>query len=60
MSTVYSRLAQALKNDWRAKARKEQLAPVGDWAIWLLLADVPSARPGPLQSISVRLRTVGA
>ena len=26
------------RNDWRAKARPEQLAPDGDWSIWILLA----------------------
>jgi phage terminase large subunit-like protein len=36
--SLYARLADALKNDWRSKARKEQLAPPGDdWSIWLML-----------------------
>ena len=35
--SIYARFADALKNDWRAKARKEQLAPEGDWTIWLML-----------------------
>src|ERR1700694_5467469 len=35
--SIYARFADALKNDWRAKARKEQLAPEGHWAIWLML-----------------------
>jgi phage terminase large subunit-like protein len=36
--SISRRLAEALQNDWRAKARPEQLAPAGDWSIWLLLA----------------------
>jgi phage terminase large subunit-like protein len=36
-ASIYCRLADALQNDWRAKARPEQLAPDGDWAIWLML-----------------------
>lgn len=38
MPSIYGRLADALQNDWKAKARPEQLAPGGDWSIWLLLA----------------------
>src|ERR1700730_5739980 len=37
MPSIYGRLADALQNDWKAKARPEQLAPEGDWSIWLLL-----------------------
>jgi phage terminase large subunit-like protein len=36
--TVYARLADALKNDWLAHARGEQLPPPGDWTIWIYLA----------------------
>ena len=39
MLSIYGRLADALQNDWKAKARPEQLAPEGDdWSIWLYLA----------------------
>src|ERR1700720_1187208 len=38
MLSIYGRLADALQNDWKAKARPEQLAPEGDWSIWLLMA----------------------
>ena len=39
MPSIYGRLADALQNDWKAKARPEQLAPEGDdWSIWLYLA----------------------
>ena len=31
-------IADAMRNDWRAKARPEQLPPDGDWSIWILLA----------------------
>ena len=35
----FSRLADALGNTWRAKARPEQLAPIGTWwAVWLILS----------------------
>src|SRR5690242_4076735 len=38
-SSLASKLADALADGgWRARARKEQLAPAGDWYIWLLLA----------------------
>lgn len=30
--------AEALQHEWRFWARQAQLAPVGDWTIWLLLA----------------------
>jgi len=36
--SIYAKLVDALQNDWRAKARPEQLAPAGDWSIWLYLA----------------------
>jgi predicted phage terminase large subunit-like protein len=37
--SLASRLADALADGgWRARARKEQLAPMGEWRIWLLLA----------------------
>ena len=41
--SLRSSLATVLANTladggWRARARKEQLAPAGDWFIWLLLA----------------------
>ncbi|MEW6630318.1 MAG: terminase family protein [Pseudomonadota bacterium] len=31
-------LAEALASSWRMKARPEQIAPAGDWAVWLVLA----------------------
>ena len=34
----FSKLADELEHDWRSLARPEQLAPEGDWAVWLLLA----------------------
>ncbi|HEX7743032.1 MAG TPA: terminase family protein [Sphingobium sp.] len=30
--------AQALAHDWRWRARPEQLAPEGDWQVWLMMA----------------------
>src|SRR5271166_6375459 len=36
--SIFGRLAQAVADDWAAKARPEQLPPPGDWSIWLLLA----------------------
>jgi phage terminase large subunit-like protein len=36
--TVYARLAEALRNDWAVHARPEQLAPPGDWSVWLILS----------------------
>ena len=37
--SLASQLADVLADGgWRARARAEQLAPVGDWHIWLLLA----------------------
>jgi hypothetical protein len=36
--SIYAKFADALRNDWRGKARPEQLAPAGDWTIWILLA----------------------
>src|ERR1700730_18923643 len=38
MLSIYGRLADALQNDWKTKARPEQIAPEGDWSICLLLA----------------------
>jgi phage terminase large subunit-like protein len=38
MTSIYGRLAEALQNDWRAHARKEQLPPPGDWSIWCILS----------------------
>jgi phage terminase large subunit-like protein len=32
------RLASELTHGWLATARPSQLAPSGDWSIWLLLA----------------------
>ncbi|WP_294532599.1 terminase family protein [uncultured Rhodoblastus sp.] len=36
--SIFARLAMALDDDWTTKARPEQLAPPGDWTIWLILA----------------------
>ncbi len=35
--TIAAQLADALANDWRTRLRKEQLAPLGDWLIWLFM-----------------------
>jgi phage terminase large subunit-like protein len=37
-SALFGRLASALEADWRSLARPNQLAPSGDWRIWLMLA----------------------
>ena len=34
----FAHLAARLGNNWRAKARPEQLPPPGDWLVWLALA----------------------
>jgi len=34
----FAKIADELEHDWRALARPEQLAPDGDWSVWLLLA----------------------
>jgi predicted phage terminase large subunit-like protein len=36
--SIHARLAEALERDWPSVARPSQLAPSGDWRIWLLLA----------------------
>ena len=36
--TIYGRFAEALKHDWQAKARPEQLPPPGDWSVWCILS----------------------
>jgi predicted phage terminase large subunit-like protein len=36
--TLYTQMADALEHGWRSRARPEQLAPDGDWTIWLYLA----------------------
>jgi predicted phage terminase large subunit-like protein len=39
MPSLAAALAEALADGgWRAKARPEQLAPLGDWLVWLILA----------------------
>jgi phage terminase large subunit-like protein len=35
--SAFAAIADALESDWRAIARPEQLAPVGDWSTWLFL-----------------------
>ena len=38
-ASPFGRLADALANSWRVKARPEQLAPIGSfWRIWLILS----------------------
>ena len=37
-ASVFGRLADALEDDWLNFARPSQLAPPGDWTIWLILA----------------------
>ncbi len=37
-AALFDRLASTLASSWRLKARPEQIAPQGDWLIWLLLA----------------------
>jgi phage terminase large subunit-like protein len=34
----FSKIADALESDWATIARREQLAPLSDWLIWLILA----------------------
>ncbi|WOJ89897.1 terminase family protein [Methylocapsa polymorpha] len=36
--SIFGRLAQAIGDDWSAKARPEQLPPPGNWSHWLILA----------------------
>lgn len=36
--TLYATLADALSDNWRRKARPEQIAPNGDWLTWLVMA----------------------
>src|SRR5205809_4294597 len=35
---IFRQLAHALESDWSLHARPNQLAPPGDWTIWMLLA----------------------
>jgi phage terminase large subunit-like protein len=35
--SAYSRIADAIESDWRARARPEQLLPSGKWVVWLYL-----------------------
>src|SRR5438034_3681770 len=35
---IFGQLAVSLADDWIAKARPSQLAPPGNWSVWLLLA----------------------
>jgi phage terminase large subunit-like protein len=37
-AALVGRFADALESDWRSIARPEQLAPSGDWTIWLIKA----------------------
>lgn len=37
MSSPFGRILEAIESDWRSIARAEQLAPPGDWSIWLYL-----------------------
>src|SRR5215831_14506965 len=37
-ASIARQLADALENSWRSKARPNQIAPEGEWSIWLLLA----------------------
>ena len=38
MSSLFSILSNRISTDWQSLARKEQLAPDGDWSVWLILA----------------------
>ena len=38
LETLAGRLRTSLTSSWRMKARPEQLAPPGEWAVWLVLA----------------------
>jgi phage terminase large subunit-like protein len=38
LSEAFGRIADKIATDWKSIARPEQLAPDGDWAIWLVLA----------------------
>ncbi len=35
---IFGQIANALQHSWQVVARPEQLAPPGDWRVWLLLA----------------------
>src|SRR5215204_1954096 len=35
---IFGELRQGLAGSWRRKARTEQLAPPGDWLVWLFMA----------------------
>jgi predicted phage terminase large subunit-like protein len=37
-ASIFGQLAASLADDWSRKARPSQLAPPGNWSIWLLLA----------------------
>jgi phage terminase large subunit-like protein len=36
--SAYAKIADALETDWASIARPEQLAPSGEWLLWLILA----------------------
>lgn len=36
--SIFGRLADAIESDWRVTARPAQLAPQGQWRVWLVLA----------------------
>src|SRR5579859_5016629 len=36
--TLFGQLAQVLQNDWRSLARPNQLAPPGNWTVWLCMS----------------------
>ena len=38
MSSFTSRLRHELTSGWQVTARPNQLPPLGDWAVWLMLA----------------------
>ena len=37
-NSMFAELAGALAQNWRSRARSEQLPPQGDWQAWLVLA----------------------
>lgn len=36
--SLYASLREALSSGWRTRARPDQIAPAGEWSVWLVLA----------------------
>jgi phage terminase large subunit-like protein len=60
--SLASALAESLATSWRMKARPEQVAPRGDWSVWLVLAGCgfDKTRTGAEWVRPVRWRRSGA